>query len=142
MKQSEERKISAVVSTVVVYLDGTEISLLAYNINGNNYYKLRDLGKTIDFGVAWDGGLNTISIVTTIGYEDEIVDYGEEYYDIWMQGRDSVIVAFGQPISEYTIDKSECSSGYDGTKMIYAGFDVSLNGYSQIVTIINVQAKI
>lgn len=51
-----------------IYLNGEMISLTAYNINGNNYFKLRDLGKYIDFGVDWNGTTNTISIDTEKGY--------------------------------------------------------------------------
>lgn len=52
-----------------VYLDGKEISLPAYIINGSNYFKLRDIAAVIDFGVAWDGNENLITIDTTIGYD-------------------------------------------------------------------------
>lgn len=51
-----------------VYLDGTEISLTAYTIQGNNYFKLRDLGAALDFCVEWDGANNTVVIDTARGY--------------------------------------------------------------------------
>ena len=54
-----------------IYLDGKEISLTAYNIGGNNYFKLRDVGQTFDFGVTWDGAKNTIVIDTSMGYTPE-----------------------------------------------------------------------
>jgi len=53
-----------------IYKDGAEVSLTAYTINGNNYFKLRDLGQALDFGVSWDGTTNTISIDTTTGYSE------------------------------------------------------------------------
>lgn len=59
---------SALFSTASVYLNGTEISLKAYNINGNNYFKLRDVGEAIDFGVTWNAEKSTIEIDTTSGY--------------------------------------------------------------------------
>lgn len=34
-----------------IMLDGQEVSLEGYNINGNSYFKLRDVGKAVDFGV-------------------------------------------------------------------------------------------
>jgi len=40
------------------------VNLTAYNIEGNNYFKLRDIGNIIDFGVAWNGLANTIASVT------------------------------------------------------------------------------
>jgi hypothetical protein len=58
----------ALSSTAKVYLDGEELSLTAYNINGYNYFKLRDLGQAIDFGVDYDAATNTVIIDTSIGY--------------------------------------------------------------------------
>ncbi|PKM74312.1 MAG: hypothetical protein CVU91_00125 [Firmicutes bacterium HGW-Firmicutes-16] len=60
--------VSAVKTASSVYLDGKLLSLTAYNINGNNYFKLRDLGSAINFGIGWDSATSTISIDTTQGY--------------------------------------------------------------------------
>jgi hypothetical protein len=57
-------------TTSKIYLNGQEVSFTAYNINGNNYFKLRDVGKAIDFGVTWDGKTNTIGIDTTAVYTE------------------------------------------------------------------------
>lgn len=54
-----------------IYKDGKEISLTAYTINGNNYFKLRDIAKAFDIGVTWDSVTNTVSIDTSIGYVEE-----------------------------------------------------------------------
>jgi hypothetical protein len=35
-----------------------------YNINGNNFFKLRDLADILDFSVAWDENTNTVTIET------------------------------------------------------------------------------
>jgi len=51
-----------------IYLDGTEVQFTAYTIEGNNYFKLRDIGQTFDFGVGWDATTNTITIDTSTGY--------------------------------------------------------------------------
>jgi hypothetical protein len=50
-----------------ITLDGAEVSFTAYNIGGNNYFKLRDLGAALNFGVTWDGAANTIVIDTGNG---------------------------------------------------------------------------
>lgn len=55
-------------TTSVVYLDGAEIYLTAYNIGGNNYFKLRDVGSALNFAVDWDGETNTVAIDTARGY--------------------------------------------------------------------------
>lgn len=59
----------ATLTTAKTYLDGEEAGIIAYNINGYNYYKLRDLGQYIDFFVDWDGSNNAIIIDTSKGYE-------------------------------------------------------------------------
>ena len=49
--------------------DGIKVSkLTGYNINDNNYFKLRDLGELFNFNVSWDGTLNTIVIDTSKPY--------------------------------------------------------------------------
>ncbi|MPM31549.1 hypothetical protein SDC9_78104 [bioreactor metagenome] len=62
---------SAVLNSSAIYKDGVQVSLTAYTINGNNYFKLRDIGQAFDFGVTWDGSANTIKIDTSTGYTAE-----------------------------------------------------------------------
>lgn len=50
--------------------DNMDLSLGAYMINGNNYFKLRDLGKVFDFNVSWDGVNNCVLIDTQVGYKE------------------------------------------------------------------------
>lgn len=72
MKVSPNPSIEqGVLSTSTIYLDGKEVDLTAYTINGNNYFKLRDLADALDFGVTWDGSLNTIRIDSNQGYVAE-----------------------------------------------------------------------
>jgi len=51
-----------------VYLDDEEIALAAYNIENNNYFKLRDIGEVFNFKVEWDSAQNTIIIDTREAY--------------------------------------------------------------------------
>ena len=62
---------AATLSTSEIYKDGKKISLAAYTINGNNYFKLRDIAKAFDIGVTWDGGTNTVGIDTSISYVEK-----------------------------------------------------------------------
>jgi hypothetical protein len=57
-------------STATIYLRSSELTLNAYSINGSNYFKLRDAGRSLDFGVSWDAEKNTISIDTNSSYEE------------------------------------------------------------------------
>ncbi len=61
-------KNNASLSTAVVYLDGTSVSLTAYLIGDNNYFKLRDLASALNFGVTYDSTTSTIVIDTSTGY--------------------------------------------------------------------------
>lgn len=62
---------SAQLSTAKIYLNGKEVTLAAYVIDGRTYFKLRDLGAAINFGVGWDGAANAINISTTSNYIPE-----------------------------------------------------------------------
>jgi hypothetical protein len=58
----------AIPTTATVYLDSWCIELTAYNIGGNNYFMLRDLGQALDFGVIWDEDSRCIRIETGQSY--------------------------------------------------------------------------
>lgn len=60
----------AVLSASRIYIDGQVKALTAYNINGNNYFKLRDIAKVFDFGLTWDEKTSSISIDTNKSYTD------------------------------------------------------------------------
>ena len=57
-----EEVLTAVRSTHQFYLDGEQIQLEAYLINGNNYVKLRDIGKAVGFEVYWDGDAKCVQV--------------------------------------------------------------------------------
>ena len=52
-------------------LNGQAIELTGYNINGNNYFKLRDIGEAVGFSVEWNGVTRTVEIDTTKAYQPE-----------------------------------------------------------------------
>ncbi|MEG2176016.1 MAG: hypothetical protein RRY97_03995 [Oscillibacter sp.] len=62
---------SAVKSTSPILKDGAEITLTAYNIHGNNFFKLRDLGQAFDFGVDYDKATKSVCIDSAKGYTPE-----------------------------------------------------------------------
>lgn len=65
------KKDKAIESKSSIYKDGQEVQLKAYTIGNNNYFKLRDIGRSFDFGVNWDNLTKTIKIDTSIGYTEE-----------------------------------------------------------------------
>ena len=40
-----------------IYVDGEQVSMIAYNIAGSNYVKLRDIGQQVGFNVYWADGV-------------------------------------------------------------------------------------
>jgi len=54
-----------------IYGDGKEVSLTAYNIQGSTYFKLRDVGQVINFGLGWDNTTRSIQINTKNNYVSE-----------------------------------------------------------------------
>jgi len=61
----------AVPTSSKIYLDGKEAAFTAYLIGGNNYFKLRDIGRAFDFGADWDAANKTIVIDTGKKYTEE-----------------------------------------------------------------------
>jgi hypothetical protein len=61
----------ATLSSALLYLDQQGITLKAYNIEDNNYFKLRDVAEIFDFYVGWNQEFQTINIDTSAGYVSE-----------------------------------------------------------------------
>ena len=68
-----EEILTAVRSTHQFYLDGEQIQLEAYLINGNNYVKLADVGEALDFNVYWDDAVRIESGAPYTGRASEQV---------------------------------------------------------------------
>ncbi len=47
-----------------VYVDTTRVYPTGYNIADNNYFKLRDVGQLVGFGVEWDEATRTVVITS------------------------------------------------------------------------------
>ena len=63
--------ITAERSTNRIYVDGQEVHLTAYNINGNNYVMLRDVGRTVGFNVYWDSDAKCVQVESGKPYTGE-----------------------------------------------------------------------
>jgi hypothetical protein len=58
-------------TTSIIFVDDKQVNLTTYNIDGFNYFRLRDLGQAINFGVKWDNNSNTIQVDTAAVYSNE-----------------------------------------------------------------------
>lgn len=54
-----------------VVVDGKEVQMEAYVINGNNYVKLRDVGKAVGFEVYWDSANGCVQVESGKPYTGE-----------------------------------------------------------------------
>ena len=64
--------LTAALSTQPIYVDGQRASMTAYSIGGNNYVRLRDIGKAVDFGVTYDAATNSVHIDPNSPYIEEV----------------------------------------------------------------------
>ena len=63
--------LTASPSTQTFYLNGQKVEFEAYAIHGNNFVKLRDIAKAVDFGVAYDAATNSVNIDPNAHYQEE-----------------------------------------------------------------------
>ena len=83
--------VTAVLSGQSVTLDGEPVQLTAYNIEGSNYTKLRDIGAILDVGVWYDEAEKTVRIESDKPYDPDYAGPGStvelgriyiaDYYD-------------------------------------------------------------
>ncbi len=62
LESGEDHSASCVPSRWAVYVDGLYMPVYAYNIDGSNFFKLRDLGKALGFFVDYEESTNTAII--------------------------------------------------------------------------------
>lgn len=58
-------------STHRIFVDGREVQMEAYVINGNNYVKLRDIGEQVGFNVCWDSDAKCVQVESKKPYTGE-----------------------------------------------------------------------
>lgn len=90
-------QLLATPSSQTFYLDGQRIELTAYEIGGNNYIKLRDVGRAVDFGVDYDAAANAVHISPDKPYVEEVNAAPVE------SGKGDGCLANGKPITEENV---------------------------------------
>jgi len=71
----ENTEVSAI--QLLIFVDGREVTMLAYNIGGNNYVKLRDVAASVNFSAKWDAERGRVLIDTTKPYTPEAPEVSE-----------------------------------------------------------------
>ena len=59
-----EQDMDVVENDTPIYVDGRRTAITAYNINGNAYFKIRDIADAAGFDIRWDGQTQTINVIT------------------------------------------------------------------------------
>ncbi|MBQ2618381.1 MAG: hypothetical protein IJG08_02765 [Oscillospiraceae bacterium] len=63
-------RASATRSGDAVRINGSPVTLTAYKIDGANYFRLRDLGRALDFYVGYDDEMKTVFLSGARGYQE------------------------------------------------------------------------
>ncbi len=71
---SETASASPTNNTILI--GGEIVTLTVYKIDGANYFRLRDLGRALDFHVGYDDETKTVFLSGSGGYEEETVSEG------------------------------------------------------------------
>lgn len=77
--QGETKNV--VKTSAVILFDGEEVSLDAYNVNGYNYIKLRDVATLLDFALIYYGKTHDVYFKTDLTYADSQEIYPEKKED-------------------------------------------------------------
>ena len=65
LEPGEDRSASAVRSNQSIRIDGVTVSdLTAYNLGGNNFFKLTELGEKLGFSVEYDAAANAMVVTS------------------------------------------------------------------------------
>ena len=94
---------SAKVTDQKITVDGVQVNMTAYQISGNNYVKLRDIGKQINFGVSYDAATESVRIDTDAPYTEETASVSGSAITKW----NSTMTDFNRDMIRCNWDKSK-----------------------------------
>jgi hypothetical protein len=100
---SNEQK-SAKLSNTNIMVNGETVTATAYLINNNNYFKLRDLGNLLDFGVDWDEQSQTVIISSK---NEEVIEVPKISVNISQFEREKINLNETQSNNIDTVGKNE-----------------------------------
>ncbi len=113
--------VDAIASTnVSLTYNGDPVTMMAYNIGGNNYFKLRDFatmvnGSTKQFEVTWDPAASAVNLLTGVPY----TSVGGE-----------MVMAYGASVVPATKSNDEVYMGGDLQR--FAAYKIDGNNYFKL----------
>lgn len=111
-------------NTSIIYKDGKEVELMAYTINDNNYFKLRDIAQAFDIGVTFQDKTNVVEIDTSTRYIS-----GEELARVKILEMEMEVVKLVNiERKELGLEPLEASSEVSNVARIKSE-DMAVNGY-------------
>ncbi len=142
---SEITAVNAGISVQAVEFDGTPCSISAYNIDGHNYFMIRDLaqllnGSAAQFSVTSNGDDYSILATTGEAYTPrggEMSELSERVYGIEPSQWKLMVNGMEVPVSAYNIDGSNFYRIRDLGKAL--GFQVSYNAATDYISISSIQ---
>ena len=93
----------AKISDQRITVDGVQVNMTAYQIDGNNYVKLRDIGKQVDFGVGYDNATASVRIDTDAPYTESTTPASGSAITKW----NKTMAEFNQAMIKCNWDKSK-----------------------------------
>ena len=93
----------AKISDQRITVDGVQVNMTAYQIDGNNYVKLRDIGKQVDFGVGYDNATASVRIDTDAPYTESTTSASGSAITQW----NKTMAEFNQAMIKCNWDKSK-----------------------------------
>ncbi len=123
LKTGSDESSTAVASGMALSVDGSAVSgISAYNIGGNTYFKLRDLGDMLGFVVSFDPASNAATVNSTTTVK---VTTAKDFLNAVATGTRIVLAAGTYDLS--TVDKTTVtnknatySDVYDGQEIIFS----------------------
>ena len=113
-----------------ITLNGEEITLTGYNINGNNYFKLRDIGEAVGFGVTWEGDTRTVAIDTEAPYEPEQTAFAPITEKV-LTGDDRARMDFSQQANAEAFNEVYTRAAYNAIRQSITDRDTILAGNNE-----------
>ena len=104
-----------------IYVDGQQVSMTAYNIAGNNFVRLRDIGQQVGFNVYWSDG---VQIDTDAPYTGVTPVQGSGTQPTDMEIREEMIWSINEArrkygVPELAVDQSLMDAAQECSAYLY-----------------------